>query len=331
LTVARNQLAGFDVKRQGLYAAPQPLSAYASQEVHVSVIRSLEMLGIGRDHLRLIQTNDRYQLEADALKTQIRADRALGIKPFCVIGTAGTPNTGAVDDLQKLSEICTQEKMWLHVDGAFGALLSICDEWAPQLKGLEAADSVAFDLHKWFHVPYGTGVLLVRDKAAHKKSFTRPASYLSRYRGGIAASHLWFNELGPETSRRFNALKIWFLLKSHGVDRYRALMRQNIEQAQRLARAVKSHPELELLAPLTMNIVCFRYLSPGLNPEELDRLNEDILIEIERKGDAVLSPTTLSGCFALRAAFTNHRTRPSDVEALVQALIRAGKRLTSKR
>jgi glutamate/tyrosine decarboxylase-like PLP-dependent enzyme len=246
------------------------------------------------------------------------------VRPACIIGNAGTVNAGATDDLEALAAVCKREKMWFHVDGAFGAIAWLSPALRPIVKGLDQADSLAFDFHKWLHVQYEAGCVLVRSAEAHRRPFTEQASYLKWMDRGYAAGPALFRDFAPELSRQFKALKIWIAFQSHGLDRYRRLAEQNVAQAKHLTALVEASPDLELLAPTALNIVCFRYRRPGLNDEALNALNQEILMRLQEEGVAVPSGTMLRGRFAIRCAITNHRSRFEDFDALAIAVSRIG-------
>jgi glutamate/tyrosine decarboxylase-like PLP-dependent enzyme len=324
LTVARNARAGFDVRRQGVRGGSGPLTVYASVETHSSVQKGVELLGLGSDALRLVPVNARFEIELDALERMLREDRAAGCRPICVVGNAGTVGTGAIDDLRALAELCAREQVWFHVDGAFGSLAALVPEYRSRLAGMERADSIAFDLHKWMYVPFEAGCTLVRDAEAHRRAFSLRPDYLTHAERGLAAGTLWFSDYGIQLTRGFRALKVWMSLKEHGLDRYARLVEQNIAQARYLAQLVREAPDLELLAPVPLNIVCFRYVAPGRGDAALDALNQELLIQLHEQGIAVPSNLTLGGRFALRVAITNHRSRREDFDLLVREARRIG-------
>jgi aromatic-L-amino-acid decarboxylase len=332
LTVARNAKAEVDVVAKGLTAAPRPMTLYASEQVHNSVTKGLALLGLGRDALRPVPVDGEYRIDVAALRARVAADRAAGMHPFCVVGTAGTVNTGAIDDLDAIADFCAAEGLWFHCDGAFGAVPMLSPRLKPLVAGLERADSLAFDLHKWMHVPYEAGVALVRDAGAHHDSFRVPASYLTHATGGLAAADVWLSEYGVQLSRGFRALKVWWLLREHGVEKYGRLVEQNCDQAAYLAGLVDAEPELERMAPVALNIVCYRYRgAPGAAADgaALDRLNEALLVGLQEDGVAMPSSTELGGRYAIRVCVTNHRSRQEDFDLLVRETLERGRRLAA--
>ena len=326
LTVARDARAGFDAPRAGLSAAPRPLAAYASRETHSSVAKSLQILGVGRDALRLLPVTDAFELDVRALAEAVAADRREGRQPICVIANAGTVNTGAMDPFEALADFCGAEGLWLHVDGAFGAMAALSPALRPRLRGMERADSLAFDLHKWGYFPVEVGCVLVRDAAAQRRSFTVTADYLAPVPGGIAWRTPRMSEHSPQLSRGFRALKVWMGMKEQGVAKLGRLIQQNVDQAAYLAQRVRAHGELELLAPAPLNVVCVRYVGTGPHPEP-DALNRALLVRLHESGVAVPSHTMIRGAYALRVAITNHRTRRDDLDVLVDEVVRLGREL----
>lgn len=327
LAAARDRQAGEPdgpVRERGLRDLERQPVFYASAEVHNSVDKAAALLGVGRDYLRKIPVDDEYRMDPAALEEALRADREAGLCPVCVIGTAGTVNTGAFDPLDRLADICDREGLWLHVDGAFGAVAALSPDLRPLLRGLERADSVAFDFHKWLHVPYGAGCVLVRDPEDHRRPFTTPAAYLQGLDRGIVGGGIDFSRLGPELSRPFRALKVWFPLQAFGVDLHRRLVEQNVRQARTLASLVEEHPRLALAAPVPLNVVCFRFVAPSASDDEANRTNREILMRLQESGVAAPSSTILRGAFVLRAAITNHRTRRDDLVTLVEEVARIG-------
>jgi glutamate/tyrosine decarboxylase-like PLP-dependent enzyme len=327
LAVARTAGAGFDVGTAGLQGAPRRLVLYASSETHVSIRKAVTLLGLGSDSLRSIPVTPSFDIDLTALTDAIATDRANAHKPLCVVANAGTVNTGAIDPLERLADLCRSEGLWLHVDAAIGGPAAVSPQLAPALAGIERADSVIFDFHKWLYMPYGVGCVLVRDAKAHRETFAAPADYLARNPRGLRSRGPGFADYGPELSRPFHALKLWMSLKVHGTARYAACLERNVAQARHLARLVAESRELELLAPVSLNIVCFRFVGPGLPDATLDLVNREILMDLEESGVAVLSQTSIHGRLALRVAITNHRTAFEDLDLLVCEVVARGRRL----
>ncbi len=329
LAVARHARAGVDVRKHGLRGS-EPLTLYASSEVHSSVQRALELLGLGADALRTTAVDAAFRADIAAIRAQIRADRAAGRRPIAIIGTAGTVNTGSIDDLTALADLAREESLWFHVDAAIGAGAVLSTELAPRLAGIERADSLAFDLHKWMHVPYEAGCILVRDSAVHRETFTLTPPYLASHARGVLANARFMADYGPQLSRGFRALKIWMSFKEHGVARLGRLVDRNCAQAQLLAQRLDVHPRLERLAPVPLSIVCFRYVGTGDRALRLDELNRELLVRLQESGVCVPSSTIVNGKFALRVCIVNHRTRDEDMELLVSETARQGDQLVKE-
>jgi aromatic-L-amino-acid decarboxylase len=317
--VARTAALGDWVRTHGVAASGARLVAYTSVAAHGCIAQAMEIAGLGTSALRLVSVNDRHELDVVALKRMIAFDRRRGLTPFLIAGTVGTVDTGAVDDLQALADLAARESLWFHVDGAYGALAKLSPALAPRLAGIERADSIAFDFHKWGQVPYDAGFVLVRDGELHRRTFASPAAYLRRETRGLAAGAYWPCDFGPDLSRGFRALKTWFTLKVYGADRLGEAIAGTCELAGHLARRIADAPDLELLAPVSLNIVCFRYRA-----EDADRVNREIAVRLQESGIAAPSTTTVNGALALRAAIFNHRTTPQDIDALVDATLAFG-------
>ena len=317
--VARTKALGPGVRQIGLTSSPKRLTAYASKAVHGCITKAMEMTGLGSEALRLIPTTSSHQIALDALAEAVEADRRAGFTPFLVVGTAGTVDTGAIDDLPALADLAIRNGLWLHVDGAVGALAMLAPELASRLAGIERADSLAFDFHKWGQVPYDAGFILVRDGALHRQTFAAHQAYLQRNLHGLAAGSFWPCDYGPDLSRGFRALKTWFTLKVHGVAQLGRVIARTCDLAQYLKTRIEATPALELLAPVPLNIVCFRYRS-----SDPDRVNAEIVTDLQESGIAAPSTTILDGRLAIRAAIVNHRTEARDLDALVEATLAFG-------
>jgi len=329
LAVARNAKAEGDLAQAGLAAMPRRMTLYASSETHNSVKKAVSLLGLGREALRQIPVDAEFRIDLAALRKAIAADRAAGQHPFCVVGNAGTVNTGALDDLEAIADLCRDQDLWFHVDGAFGALAALSPALRPRVRGMERADSLAFDFHKWMYMPFEVGCVLVRHEEHHHATFTAPAEYLARSDRGTASGPTWFSEYGVQLSRGFRALKVWMSLQEHGARKYGRLIEQNVAQAVYLTERVERTPELELMAPTALNIVCFRYRAPGLDDAMLDQLNQEILIGIQEAGVAVPTGTRLRGRYAIRVANVNHRSRREDFDLLVDEVLARGRAYAS--
>jgi len=271
--------------------------------------------------------DDNYRMNIDALKAMIDADRAADLQPICVIGNAGTVNTGALDDLNALANLCASEDLWFHVDGAIGALVAISSTHRHLVAGIERADSIAMDLHKWLHIPFEAGVALVRSEHDHRWTFSLTPEYLAHTERGLASGKRWFSEYGLQLSRSFRALKVWISIKENGITRFGQLIDQNIAQANYLAGLIEAQAQLEMMAPLGLNIVCFRFNPGSLDEAALNSINQELLIRLHESGIAAPTYTTLNESYCLRAAIANHRTRLEDLDLLVSTVLQIGTEL----
>jgi aromatic-L-amino-acid/L-tryptophan decarboxylase len=324
--VARTAALGRFVRHHGLGDDGAVLTAYASTAMHGCISKAMDIAGFGSDALHCVQVDRYHRIDVEALRAKIALDRWAGLKPFLVVGSAGTVDIGAIDDLAALSALCREEGLWFHVDGAFGALGILSPELAPLLAGIESADSIALDFHKWGQVPYDAGFLLVRDGVRHRDAFATPAAYLRREIRGLAANSPWPCDLGPDLSRGFRALKTWFTLKAYGTEKLGAVIARTCALARYLEARILAEPRLELMAPVQLNIVCFRYRAP-----EANKVNGDIVIDIQESGIAAPSTTLLGGELAIRAAIVNHRTDVGDIDALISAVLEFGAQRSSSR
>ncbi len=325
LATALRTKAPFDARADGLRAGPE-LTLYGSDETHGWARKAVELLGLGDRAFRRIPSDAAFRVDVAAMRAAIQEDRAAGRVPFCILGTAGTVNTGASDDLAALADLAAEEDLWFHVDGAFGAWAWTSEALRPQVAGMERADSLAFDVHKWGSMPFDCACVLVRDAAAHRQAFAAPAAYLTPYERGVMAGGLPFADRGVDLTRNFKALKVWMSLKAYGMDRFVEAVERNVDQARHVAGRVDGHADLERLAPAPLNIVCFRYRPSGaaLSEAELDELNREILLQLQEKGIAVPSSTRLDGRYAIRAAFVGHRTTLADADALIDGVLALG-------
>jgi glutamate/tyrosine decarboxylase-like PLP-dependent enzyme len=322
--VARTAALGQSVRQHGIGNEGALLSAYTSRAAHGCITKAMDISGFGSDALRSIAVDQFHRINVAALRAQISADREAGLKPFLVVASAGTVDIGAIDDLQALSVLCREEKLWFHVDGAYGALAILSPALAPRLAGIESADSIALDFHKWGQVPYDAGFLLVRDGRQHGDAFSAPAAYLRRETRGLAAGSSWPCDLGPDLSRGFRALKTWFTLKTFGTEKLGAVITRTCALAGYLEARILAEPKLELMAPVQLNIVCFRYRAA-----DTGKVNGDIVIDIQESGIAAPSTTVLDGQLAIRAAIVNHRTDICDIDALISAVLEFGAQRTA--
>ncbi|NUQ21262.1 MAG: amino acid decarboxylase [Gemmatimonadaceae bacterium] len=330
--VAKARDLGFDARELGMQQwtdlpSHPPLVFYGSVETHGWARKAAELLGLGNRAFRRVPVDAQYRLDIAALERALDEDRASGLTPFCVVGTAGTVNTGASDDLAALAALCRREKLWFHVDGAFGALAYLSESLRPLVAGLDQADSLGFDLHKWGYLPFECACVLVRDPAIHTGAFATTASYLAGTTRGVIAGGLPFADRGIELTRGFKALKVWMSFMADGVDKLVRMIEQNVEQTRYLVARIEASEDLELLAPAPLNIVCFRYAPPRAHESDLNALNESILVLLQERGIAVPSGTTLGRRFAIRVANTNHRTRREDLDTLVRGVLEIGREL----
>jgi aromatic-L-amino-acid decarboxylase len=316
LLVARNKALGDGVRSAGLRVAPAQLIAYTSAQAHGCITQAVELAGIGSANLRLVPVDAQGAINLDALLAAIAEDRGVGHLPFLIVASAGTVNTGAIDNLARIADIALAEGLWFHIDGAFGALAALAPSLRPRLTGIERADSIAFDFHKWVHVPYDAGFLLVRDPQAHRRTFANPVAYLQRSPQGLAAGEVWPCDLGPDLSRGFRALKTWFTIQTLGADRIGASIEHCCQVARHLEQELRTRPMFELVAPVALNVVCWR-----VRDATDDAIHEAIIMDLHAAGIAVPSLTTLDGRPAIRAAIINHRTTMQHIDGFVAALI----------
>ena len=326
-TVIRNLAAGYDVRKEGIAGLKKPLRFYASDQVHSCLQKALETLGLGAKALVEVASDDRQRMRLEALEAAIAEDRANGLQPACVIGTAGTTNTGAIDDLNAIADICDREGLWFHVDGCIGGVLRLAPDHAQLVAGIEHAGSVAIDPHKWLHAPFEAGAVLIKDPEAHFTTFEMHGPYLQlQERGMIAGKFL--ADYGLELSRGFRALKIWMAFKEHGSAKFGRLIAKDIALARYLKEQVEAHPRLELIAPVDLNIVCFRHVAK--DDATSKALNTEIMLRLQERGLAVPSDTTVQGKHGLRCAFNNHRTQHEDIDGFLDDLLKIAQEIESE-
>ena len=297
----------------------RPGVVYASSEVHMSIPKAVALLGLGRDNLRLIPADAHFRMSLEDLREAIVADRAAGRRPLAVIATSGTVNTGSIDPLAEIAALCREHGLWMHIDGAYGALAVLA---VPEkFEGLNAADSISLDPHKWLYQPLDCGMLLFKDASVARAAFSHSGDYVRPLAADPLEGYAFFEE-SLELSRRFRALKLWLSLRYHGVDAFRGAIAADLRHAQMLARQISQSAPLELCAPVALSAVCFRYRLAA-SAAEADQLNAAILKRVIERGRVYLSNATLGGRFALRACFVNHRTTERDVAQIVPEVLAA--------
>ncbi len=314
--VARRAAAGPAVRGKGV--GGRGLVGYAGASAHGCLPRAFDMAGLGTDALRIVPTDAAHRMDPALLAQAVARDRAAGLTPFLVAATAGAVDTGAIDDLDAIAGFCAAERLWFHVDGAFAALACLSPAIRPRLAGIERADSLAFDFHKWAQVPYDAGCILVRDGALQAATFAQDLAYLAREDRGVAGNAPWPCDLGPDLSRGFRALKVWMTLATYGADRLGEMVEECCAVARHLAARVEAAPSLELLAPASLNIVCFRVAECD---GDRDRFNAELVKDLHESGIAVPSTTTIGGKRAIRAAIVNHRTTIADIDRMLEAIL----------
>lgn len=322
LTVARNiffQKRG--IREKGLFGQ-KPFVVYASTEVHGCVDKSVDLLGIGTSNLRKIKTNPDFTINLQALKEQIEADIKQGLEPFCIVGTAGTVNTGAIDDLESLAAIAKEYELWLHVDGAYGGLASTLDSVKEEYKGMELADSVAIDFHKWLYQPFGVGCTLVKDWSILKNTYFKKADYLDT--AFEDEGRLDFNEHTFQLSRSARALKVWMSVKGYGMSRIREMIQKDIDLTDYLSDSVDKADDFELVARSKLAVSCFRFIGNLNTEEEIVDLNERLIPALEENGRVFITGTRLNGMFAIRACVINHRKQQEDIDYLIKVIREVG-------
>ncbi len=327
ITVARNHFAdsiGINLRETGMCGIPK-ITIYGSTQIHSSIIKAVELIGIGKKQLRMIAVDREFKIKLTDLENKINEDINNGYNPFCVVANVGSVNTGAIDDLIGIRRICDKYNLWMHVDGAFGSLIKL-SEYKDLVNGIELADSIAFDFHKWMFVQYDAGGVLIKDNQAHLNTFSLRPDYLESESRGLAAGGRWFSEYGIQLSRGFRALKIWMSIKNYGIKRFGNIIAQNIKQAKYLGKLIEKEDHLRLMAPVITNIVCFKYIDNSKQLDE-DLVNREIMIKMHERGKVVTSSTRLNGEFCLRVAITNHRTHMDDMLVVINEVKEVGEKI----
>ncbi len=326
LNVARHAMAGEAIRKKGLDGTQY--TVYGSTETHYCIPKALDVLGLGTNNFRKIPVDENFQIDVAALKAAIARDRKAGLTPIAISANAGTIKTGATDPLDELADLAELEDLWLHCDGAFGAMAILSDKYRHLVKGIERVNSLAFDLHKWLSQPYETGGILIQPGKWLEETFSYDASYVTKLPGALTDVPVVFSHRGIELSRGFRAFPFWFTAKAFGIEKFGEMITKNIEHAQYLKGLVDDAPELQRLAPVPMNVVNFRYIGNGDVPEDkLNDLNRAILVQVHRRGIAVPSYEDIGGKFAIRVCNLNHRTRRDDFDLLVKSVLEIGKEL----
>jgi glutamate/tyrosine decarboxylase-like PLP-dependent enzyme len=325
LLIASRRFNAAETSRKGLWNAGPPMTIYASEEVHMSIPKAADVLGFGRDNVRTIASDGEHRLRIAALRKAIKQDQVDGFRPVCVVASAGTVNTGAIDPLNEIADVAREFDLWFHVDGAYGAPGVMDETKKDSFAGLERADSVSLDPHKWLYVPVDAGCLLFRDAAA-AAVFTEDAAYIQTH--GLAEDATFaYWDYGVELSRRFRALKVWLTLGYYGSRRIAEAVSRDIALAAYLGELVSNADDFELLAPVELSICCFRYVPKNAQESDLNQLNEQIMSAVQKGGRAYLSNATVNGKFALRACITNFRTTKADIEQTLEVVRDAARQL----
>lgn len=321
LAAALRASTDVDVNRKGVAALPGTPRIYASTMTHMSIAKGASLLGIGKDAIVAVPVDAAHRMDPGALAEQIASDRASGHHAICVVATAGDVNTGAIDPLDAIADVCAAQQLWLHVDGSYGALAAQSPRVNGAMAAISRADSLSLDPHKWLYAPLDAGCLLVRDVNTLRQAFSEGADYIDVVADRDMSDYAYWDH-SPELSRRFRALKIWFILKIHGARAIQQAIDDNIAAAAHLARAIEQSEDFELMAPAPLSIVCFRYRDGD------DAFNKRLMLEVQRDGDSYLSNAMIGGRFALRACIVNYRTTAQDVEQLLATLRRVAARIS---
>lgn len=322
---AARQRAMINIREDGFIHGHQ-LVGYASKETHGCVMKAFELLGLGSKALHLISVDEHFSIDISQLKSAIRDDRSKGLIPFCIIGNAGTVNTGAFDNLVELASIAHSENMWFHVDGAFGSFVILDHQRRDLVLGIDQADSLVFDFHKWLHCPFDAGCILVRNISDLEMTFSTNHSYLKKVERGNSMNKHWYYDLGPELSRSFRALKVWFIIRQHGIIKLGQKINENCQQAQYLVSLLEQYQNIiRIVRPVSLNIVNFRFEPEefnGMSSEIIDIFNEELVLDIQTDGIALPSTTVIENRLYIRVAIVSHRTEKNDFDLFVETLLK---------
>lgn len=330
LAAARTHVLGPKARSEGIYGLSR-LTAYAVEGVHNATTKALELLGHGAAALRRVPRGPDGGMDFNRLAKWLAEDRAEGWQPFCIVGTAGSVDLGEFDDLDGLADFCAEQNLWFHVDGAFGAWARIADApWNKLTNGIDRADSLAFDFHKWMYVQYDCGAVLLRDETAHRAAFAARPAYLESQSQGIGGGEPWYCDYGIDLSRGFRALKVWTALRTYGLNAFARAITRNCELAALMGACVKANRTLRLAHPVKLNVCCFSAAPSDWEGDDQDRLNTAVAQHLQLIGKAVFSTTQIDGRIVLRAAIVNHRTNRSDIEESISSAAQSAARLIGK-
>lgn len=310
-----------DMRSKGLHQEPKQMVIYKSTEGHSCIDKAIELLGFGHNNLRKIPVDSDFRMNIDKLNEQIQKDRQEGFYPACVVGNAGTVNTGAIDPLNDIADVCEREQLWFHIDGAFGGVGILSNQVKHLFAGIERADSLGIDPHKWMYIPVECGCAIVKNKDAMRDTFSLVPSYIQDDR-----QLPWFSEFGPQQTRSFRALKLWFAIKHIGIDGYRHLISRDIQLAKSLQEKIRNRSDFQLVSTGPLTVTCFRYLPQNIS--DIETINRSILAQIQKQGDVYLTSTELNGEFVIRANIINFRTNENDLDFLLDKIAEAGKSLS---
>ncbi len=327
LTVARNQKSSQNLNQEGLYQSA-PMMVYMTDQAHYCVDKAMAIMGLGRDNIRRIATDHEFRLRTDLLEEAIKEDLALGRQPFCVVGSAGTVNTGAVDPFNEIAALCQQYDLWFHVDAAYGGPAAATDSASELFKGIEQADSLALDPHKWLYVPIEVGCSLFKNPQHQRDTYSLVPEYL-KVDKSADHSRTDFMEYGPQLTRSFRALKVWMTFKAYGAERLQQCIQYDIDKVHYLRELIDTHPDFEALAPSPLSILCFRLNPAGsnLSNEQLESLNTELLHSLEQDGRVFITGTRINQTTALRVCIVNHRTQMRHIDRLMSVVSETAEKL----